>query len=506
MTEPAALVLLRRELATFGRRRALYSGRVLILGVGMLCLSFARGPEGFDGRRYFEILAWIQTIFLLAVGPATAAGGIVDDAERGRLGILLLTRAGALGIGLSKLVSRVVVLLHYAVLAVPLFGAAYLLGGIGLDEVSSFACATLGSLLFVVALGAIVTTIGRKPLAGIVLTYLAILIPIPWIALATAGGGGMLPVAWPALALIAPGVGPGAAPQSVSTLALAGGLAWAALAVIAVTARVRPLALAGTSAGTRRGAGPRRWVTRNPVEWKECRRRSLRWMHVENWGPLGVLLAVVAACRIAGVDNDQTYGALGVFNSIATYLCFLAAMVAGSRAYVVEKEAGTLELLLATKMDERAIVRGKLMGFVRRIAPLWFATLIATLIARLLHQFFVLPGEALVVTVAGEIAGIALILLFYCVGAAVSLRARSRGGALIGAIAASVALYGVLSFIILRCFYLVVFRFFGAFPGSMLAMNVVMLILAYGLLGGLIARFAYCRVCRSLRRLGVRAG
>ncbi|MBN1421768.1 MAG: hypothetical protein JXP34_23545, partial [Planctomycetes bacterium] len=426
--------------------------------------------------------SWITIIFILAVGPATAAGGIVEEAERGTLGLLLLSRAGSLGIAAAKLLSRVILLLSFVIVAIPLFAAGVLLGGVGMDEVAGVAQIALGLALFTPAAGAIATTLVRKSLAGIAAGYAIIWIPLPWL-----------------IAFLTPAI------RAQPWLSLVTGLGAAIVALAVVAARVRTLAVPGGASRRAPRPGPRRWVQGNPVAWKESRRRALRYRGLEVWGPIGC--AAGLAVVFLGVGDEGPTIALSVFSYVLHYLPLFCALVLGAWAFVVEKDQGTLELLLATRLEPREIVRGKLLGFARRLGPVWLAWALLSVVSHLGtgDAGAAAPGWRVLLSFTSLLISASWLAGELTLASAISLRAKTRGGAIVGAFAAVVVVW--IATMVLSSFLMMGLVFTSRAGGVYLYLVFHLLtVLPYAGIPAIIALLAWRWLSRRLRRYGVRAG
>ncbi len=86
--------------------------------------SLGRGRLIF--LQFLEIQFWIIVLFL----PAMTSGVITVEKERNALGVLMLTTLGPLRIILQKLLSRLIPMCSFLLLAMPLLAVAYSFGGV----------------------------------------------------------------------------------------------------------------------------------------------------------------------------------------------------------------------------------------------------------------------------------------------------------------------------------------------------------------------------------------
>lgn len=136
------LPLLRKELTELAVRPRTYVIRILyaclLLTISWAAMeNIARQAVGNNpyaimgsGGRMFEMLLNFQTIGIVLLTPALACGTITSEKERNTLGLLFLTRLGLWGIILEKLLSRLIPVMTFLLLSMPLFAVAYSFGGV----------------------------------------------------------------------------------------------------------------------------------------------------------------------------------------------------------------------------------------------------------------------------------------------------------------------------------------------------------------------------------------
>src|SRR5262249_6133780 len=82
------------------------------------------------GREMFNALVYLQFGGVYLFMPAITCGVVTQEKERDSLQLLLITRLGPWTIIFEKLLGRVVPMLGFLLLSLPLLGFAYSLGGI----------------------------------------------------------------------------------------------------------------------------------------------------------------------------------------------------------------------------------------------------------------------------------------------------------------------------------------------------------------------------------------
>src|SRR6516165_7193237 len=89
------------------------------------------------GREMLRTLIGLQFAGIYAVMPAITCGVLTQEKERASLQLLFLTRLGPWTILFEKLLSRVVPMLGFLLLSLPLLAFAYTLGGVSLESLGA---------------------------------------------------------------------------------------------------------------------------------------------------------------------------------------------------------------------------------------------------------------------------------------------------------------------------------------------------------------------------------
>jgi len=135
------LPLLAKELVEQASRKRTYVLRVLlalpVVGIGMLYIVSVLWDRRFDpfailgrGGEMFEILFVVQCFGIYLLLPAMVAGVLTVEKERNTLSLLFLTRLGPWSILFEKLSSRLVPMIGFLLLCLPMMTIAYSLGGV----------------------------------------------------------------------------------------------------------------------------------------------------------------------------------------------------------------------------------------------------------------------------------------------------------------------------------------------------------------------------------------
>jgi ABC-type transport system involved in multi-copper enzyme maturation permease subunit len=186
MTKPLAnwgLPLLAKELTEQAARKRTYIVRVLYAALLFFSayvlfyntLQFVRGSPTAAlgrGREMFEVLMGLQFTGIYLFAPALTCGTITQEKERASLQLLFLTRLGPWTILFEKLLSRLIPLVGFLMLSLPLLAFAYTLGGISPAYLAGGVWMLFASVLQVATLGLACSAYYRTTAAAFVASYL----------------------------------------------------------------------------------------------------------------------------------------------------------------------------------------------------------------------------------------------------------------------------------------------------------------------------------------------
>lgn len=440
-------------LLLFGAMALVWSGSPAATGSG----SFVQ--QARVGREFFGTTAMILLGLVGLVAPAATAGAICQDKARGNLTLLFATDLSDAEIVLGKLAARLVPVLGLILCAAPVMAIATLFGGIDpvgllgtLLVVSS--CAVFGCSL------ALTLSVWGKKMHEVLMATYAFGILYLLAAPITAGLRAMSPGAWwtpwlpsfwdmlrcnPIFLVLAAveGPPPGMAPVTFGTQAgfLGLGLAASATLVGAATWRLRAVVIRQLGRGER-ATGPvgrrvldrigrrvpgaarlgravsRAWpgpsLDRNPVLWRECRRRRLSGWTLAAWGAYALLGGVFSAYAIAEIVAGRPWGrALGVVvNALQAGTGLLLLSVTAATSLAEERQRGSLDVLMSTPLPTRSIVWGKWCGAFRAVPPLLIlpAAVTAAIAAPTRHSWGAALVAALILACGAAITSLGLAL------------------------------------------------------------------------------------------------
>jgi len=402
-----------KELRATSRRRRTYILRVAYLGAMLLFLLvayIATRPSGASvsvaqrvqqqselGQAFFAVFSMFGVIAMGVIGPVMTSTAIGPERLHKTLPVLLMTPITSLQIVTGKLFSRLLVSLTLIGLSLPVLALVRLLGGVELSQMLAVLALCAVTAVSTAAVGLFFSTMINRAWAVILLSYMsmfALFFFVPFAASAVTRAGGWL---WLKLfAALNPAVN--VAMLAIPDAGMRGGHDWwvgaavhgtlAVLLTVASAILVRRIQRSeGTAAaeamapaedepaGKPRGIG-RRDVGDNPVLWRELGQPlfARRWQsRAAAFVLVGMLLASygIFAANNALEDEEAHILYAIVFNG----LTWLAVSVLAATAIAQETESDTWTLLLATPLEARAIVLGKVMGICRRMR--WPMALIA---------------------------------------------------------------------------------------------------------------------------------
>lgn len=429
----------------------------------------------------FASLLIAQVIAVLVLTPTLTAGVIADEKQRKTLHYLLASRLSSAEIVLGKLLARLLHLIVFMTLVVPIISLMTLFGGIDPGAIGIAYVGLLSTTFFVAALGILVSTAARRVRDAIVTSYLllAAILVIPLlfelvqfqsrpIYDAIEPLNRMLLRLNPFMALVDVGrSGIGTAGYSyeplVTMVALHVGLGLAMTAV--AVWRLRPIfrnqsdKVRKVTAG---GRGRLRLFARpacgdDPMLWKEMHlqrgsalvRWSARLLYVVGLVFMGYWLVYLAVPAFKELLQDSYSGLSGGRNKREDFNGFLRFTVtflyviwglgvaaAAGAGVTSEKEEDTWTSLTTTSLTGGEILGAKMIGAVWSMR--WIGYIAAALVLLGLVLGSVHPFGAIAVTIEWAV----YTLFVAALGVSFSLRSRNTTRATTGTVAALVFLNG----------------------------------------------------------------
>ncbi|MBI3879993.1 MAG: ABC transporter permease subunit, partial [Verrucomicrobia bacterium] len=384
------LPIVERELRVAARRRSTFWVRIVgalvavLIGAGFLAMSTVFGA-GFGavslGSGLFATLTWISLFAVLGAGLFLTSDCLSEEKREGTIGFLFLTDLRGHDVVAGKLLATSLQG-FYALLAVlPILAITFVLGGVTGEQFWKTALALLNALFLSLGAGLFVSALSRdsqKAMAGTLLLLLLL-----------AGGGpaGDAFIAWlrkgsfdpvlsrssPVYLFIAAGASGGAA--FWPALLVNQIVAWTLFAATCVllprtwqekggesSASASPWTQWWKYGGARRRSALRKKLVEvNPVLWLVCRER---WQGDMLWF---MALCLTAAFGVLYFNYGDGTGWVfwSYLGGLLTLVLYLGVASQACRFLVDARRSGVLELLLATPLTDREIVRGQWRGLLR---------------------------------------------------------------------------------------------------------------------------------------------
>ncbi len=413
------LPIAERELRTAARQPRTYRSRLLIGGISVLLFAWmiwmSGGRRGFSGPEMFSFFSWLAYVYCVFTGVAATADSVSSEKREQTLGLLFLTPLKGYDIVLGKLMASSLncffgLLAMFPVLAIPL-----LMGGVQLVEFGRVALNLINTLVLSISVGLFVSSLSRHPLRATGLALLAMI----FFGFGLAGlaevvrGYYKAPAVASWLDLFSP--------LSCQTKAFsrAWGLRfndyWSsllalhltALSLLALSSWIVPRNWQEKPGGRRAFAWRerlRQWKFGSPRHRQAFRTRLLRvnpfyWLasreRISSLEFLLLLVGFVSVASWAAWRVGQEFGGpiqplLGFLFAwfwavLLLHALLLFRMAVGATHRLAEdRHSGALELIAATPLDVRRIVRGQWLALARQMA--------APILIVLLAQAFLLRG------------------------------------------------------------------------------------------------------------------
>ncbi len=366
---------------------------IVAVVVGLVVMIFFRtaGMKTADlGSVIFQAVGWMSLFVALFSGLFLTADCLSAEKREGTIGFLFLTDLRGYDVVAGKLLSHSLRAVYGLLAIFPVLAIALLMGGVSGLQFWQTNIALVNALVCSLVAGVFISSINRDGQKALAWTFLVLLLFV--------GAGPLAEQAWdkvPQFSLTSPIYlfAITGAPKSDFWLGLVvcQCIAWTMFAAAAILlprnwqGSDRPRAEAKGSFGMfwkygsarRQSALRRRLIERNPIEWIICRER---WQALWIWAIalVGALLALWMAWTSRKGDW-MTMGLMiwgNVGGLLKLFIYFWVASQA-TKFFVEGKRTGFIELLLATPLHERDIIRGHWRAFLRLfLAPL---LLIATL-------------------------------------------------------------------------------------------------------------------------------
>ncbi|MBN2312597.1 MAG: ABC transporter permease subunit [Sedimentisphaerales bacterium] len=417
-----------KELRVSSRRRRNYVLRFVYVALLTIFLAMVwleevryRGSSVYSisrmakaGQTIIAFIAWLQFCITQLAAVIMLSTSISDEIYNRTLGLLMTTPITSFQIVMGKLLSKLLQLILLLAISLPLLAVVRVFGGVPWGYVTSSLCMTLTTIILVGSASLFFSIFTRRPykviiiafvFGGIFWGFLPLLSIMLWhttklqsvvsektLFFVISMFDPYFTMAFNTIKMLEPGSA-GLIP-SISWLLHCGVmLAVSALILFISIVRVRKVALRqvtgqlGLSRRKRRSVKNNnttsidyqesvatiRRITGPPVLWKELRFPILGRRKIVTciFGCLSLilLLLIYYLCgRENMLDDEDTHIS---FVLIALGLGLLSTVVLSATCITSEKESRSWPLLLATTLDDRAILFGKWAGILRRCLPAW---------------------------------------------------------------------------------------------------------------------------------------
>lgn len=386
---PWELPLLVKELNEQSARARTYVVRFLYAATlfGAACSLFyggfgGGGDEGSAvlgrGRFMFERLVTFQFWSIFLFLPAISCSALTVEKERNSLGLLLITSLRPWQIALQKTLGRVVPMVTYVLLSFPLMAVAYSYGGVTEDYLWSGTYLLVLTCLQVAALSIACSAYFPTTVEAFIANYVIFLVLY-----------GIMPIGWgPSLfALADEGSFVTTVFSSFLMVMLTCAFLVAGWLFVESRAFIPPKnVLLGLFKKLDAWFNDMNQVTggivlvrdgdplpqNRPVAWRETAKKSLGTFRYLFRVLVALELPLLFICQMVRLGGPQGQGLQPI--SIFLYVLWLLSMamivVHGGSVISAERSRQTLEVLLATPLDGRDILRQKLQGVWRLLGVL----------------------------------------------------------------------------------------------------------------------------------------
>lgn len=339
---PNPLPLVLRELRVAGRWPGTYRWRLGCgaAGMGFAVWSFLAWGSGLStGRWIFQFILFSAALLALFAGVFAASDTVSRERREGTLGFLFLTDLGAADIVLGKFAAAALLPASMLLALLPALALCQLVGGVPGAEIGRGALALGAALVFSMSVAVLVSTLVVQQRAARSLSTAVLLVVNPvWLCV----------------------LGLDAVYPAAPVVFWAAWLAALALSALCLGAAVRRLSVSWRRAADyarARGASESRAagaaIGGDPVSWMMARRSHSR--RTVLFANVFALLAVAAS--LWAIGPARWIGSLLLL--FVLHLAWMLAILSRTaHAFQADREEGSLELLLATRLDVAEIFSG----------------------------------------------------------------------------------------------------------------------------------------------------
>jgi len=151
-----------REDATRRRAHAFRLSGTLLILVFLVVAHASSGGIAAPGRRFFELISWLNLALIVIAGASYFATAITEEKEQGTLGLLQLAGVSPLGLLLGKSTSRLIAVLLVFLGQLPFALLAVTLGGVTARQIIAVDIALAAFLVMVANVGLLSSVLMRR--------------------------------------------------------------------------------------------------------------------------------------------------------------------------------------------------------------------------------------------------------------------------------------------------------------------------------------------------------
>lgn len=477
-----------KELRVSSRRKRNYVLRFIYLALLTLFLVLIwlnevkyRGNAAYHisrmaraGQTITSFIIWFQFCATQLIAVIMLSTSISNEIYNRTLGVLMTTPINSFQIVMGKLFSKLLQLILFLAISLPLLAIVRIFGGVPWDYVITSLCITLTTIIFVGSLSLFFSIFSRRAYVVIILTILTLGVLFALIPLVTAMLWHMLhwcqiiPEKYLAGAffylnpyaimvfiteqMFNPSAGRGI-PTIIWPIHCAITLTGSAIMLALSVFKVRKVALrqATGQIGTKKSktieyrklTSVIKHVKGPPVLWKERRLPIFGRHKLITFITLGIgMLLLIATYFFCAGENILDEEAIHmIYVCVFMGLGMLFTIILPATSITAEKESRSWPLLLATTLSDWQILCGKFIGAIRRCLPVWILLLghiIVFTFAGFIHPIAILQMAILVTWV---------IIFFSCTGLYFSSRFKHTTTAVVMNFALAIVFWLLIPFL-----------------------------------------------------------
>jgi len=127
------------------------------------------------GSKFAGFYVLIQFVFLVLVGPAYVASAIAEEKQRGTLEYLLATDLNSFEIVVGKYASRLLLLLHFVLISLPILAITLFIGGVSVELILGLLLGTVACAMSLTAVALWISVMSRKSRDALIRTYMILI-------------------------------------------------------------------------------------------------------------------------------------------------------------------------------------------------------------------------------------------------------------------------------------------------------------------------------------------